>query len=61
MKYSQDMKAKWKIIKPLINGSQGTTAAEIFKIDGKWLKITGITGKLHSTLIIFLQELLIGS
>ena len=35
MKYSQDMKATWKIIKSLINSSQGTDAAEILKIDGK--------------------------
>jgi len=38
MKYSQDMKRTWKIIKSLINSSQGTHAAEILKIDGKMVK-----------------------
>jgi len=38
MKYSQVMKTTWKIIKSLINGSQGTTAAEIHEIDGKMVE-----------------------
>jgi len=40
MKYSQDMKATWKIIKSLINGSHGTTCTmtEFLKINGKMVE-----------------------
>ena len=38
MKYSQNLKATWKIIKSLINGSLGTVAAEILKIYGKMVE-----------------------